>query len=320
MRRILVSPLIGVVLLALMAGWSLLSHPAAPQADAWAAACAVTAGGLLIGWALGQGDPAIPGLLALAVAVGALLVTLPESLSGAPTAPPFGYMNANGALLVGGAAGAVVAAGHRAVPWRLAAAVVAVVLAGVCLVEGAQTAAVACVAVAVWALLRDRGPAWPWAVLGAVSVAVPALLTVGWAAEVVPRPAVLVSALSEERFALWTEAWGLLGDEPLSGIGPGRFSLESPTAADPDLAWAHSALLQTGAELGWVGVGLLVLFVVWALVALGRDGVLLGVLLLPASVDYVLHFGGVLLVSSLVVGGALASPGSGKPWLTPPSP
>ena len=45
-----------------------------------------------------------------------------------------------------------------------------------------------------------------------------------------------------------------------------------------------------------------------------------GLLLLPASVDYVLHFGGVLLVSSLVVGGAMASSGSGNPWLTPPSP
>jgi len=319
-RRILVSPLIGVVLLALLGGWSLFSHPGAPEADAWAAACAVAAGGLLIGWALGQADPAMPGLLALAVAVGAVLVTLPESLSGLPTAPPFGYMNANGALLVGGAAGAVVATAERAAPWRLGAALVSVVLAGLCLVEGAQAATLACLGVAVWAVLRGRGPAWPWAVLGAVSVAVPALLTVGWAAEVVPRPAVVVDALSAERFALWTEAWGLLGDEPLSGVGPGRFSLESPTAADPDLAWAHSALLQTGAELGWVGVGLLVLFAVWALVVLGRDGVLLGALLLPASVDYVLHFGGVLLVSSLVVGGALALPGTGKPWLTPPSP
>ena len=114
------------------------------------------------------------------------------------------------------------------------------------------------------------------------------------------------------------------------GIGPGRFSLESPTAADPDLAWAHSALLQTGSELGWVGVGCFLLVVAWALVALGRDAVLLGALLLPASVDYVLHFGGVLLVSSLVLGAALSSgasgtvsgraSGTGKPWLTPPSP
>lgn len=320
MRRIVGSALPGVALLVLLGGWSLLSHPGAPQSDAWAAACAVAAGGLLVGWALGQAEPALPGLLALAVAVGAVLLTFPESLSGDPLAPPLGYMNANGALLLGGAAGAVVAVGHRPVAWRLSAAVVALLLSGVCLLEGAQTAAVACIAVAVWGLLRGRGPAWLWVVLGGVFVAVPVLLTVGWAADVVPRPGVLVSALSEERFALWSEAWGLLGDEPFSGIGPGRFSLESPTAADPDLAWAHSALLQTGAELGWVGVGLLALLVVWALVALGRDGVLLGALLLPASVDYVLHFGGVLLVSSLALGGALASPGRGKPWLTPPSP
>lgn len=320
MSGIVRSPLVGLVLLALFGGWSLLAHPDAPQADAWAAACAVTAGGLLIGWALGQPDPALPGLLALGIAVGAVLVTLPESLSGNPTAPPLGYMNANGALLLAGAAGAVVAAGGRALAWRLAAALVSLLLSLVCLVEGAQTGAIACLLVAVWALLRGHGPEEPWTLAGVALVAVPTLLPVAWAADRLPRPDVLVTALTDERFALWSESWELLGDEPVSGVGPGRFSLESPTAADPDLAWAHSALLQTGAELGWVGVGLLVGFVVWALVALGRDGVLLGLLLLPASVDYVLHFGGVLLVSSIVVGGAMASSGSGNPWLTPPSP
>jgi len=94
---------------------------------------------------------------------------------------------------------------------------------------------------------------------------------------------------------------------PTSGIGPGRFSEESPTGADPDLAWAHSYVLQTGAELGFVGLGLLALLVGWASFALGRRAVLLGILLLPASVDYVLHFGGVLLALSLVVGGALSA-------------
>ncbi len=319
MRRILVSPLVGVVALALFGGWALFAHPAAPESTSWAASCALVSGGLLVGAVLVRVDQRVPGLLALAVAVGALVVTAPESLSGEPKAPPLGYLNANGAMLVAGAAGAVLAAGTRATQWRLGASLAALLLGWVCLAEGAQTAAAACVLVAVWGLLRDRGPTWLWVVAGTVVVVVPPLLTLGWASGVVTPPAGVVSVLSEERVSLWTEAWGLLGEHPVRGVGPGRFSQESPTAADPDLAWAHSALLQTGAELGWVGIGCLLVVLAWALFALGRDAMLLGALLLPASVDYVLHFGGVLLVSSLVLGAAL-SPGSGKPWLTPPSP
>jgi O-antigen ligase len=325
-RRFLASPLVGVVALALFGGWAIFAHPAAPESTSWAASCALVAGGLLAGAVLVRVDPRAPGLLALAVAVGALVLTAPASLSGQPDAPPLGYLNANGAMLVAGAAGVVLAAGTRA-QWRPVASLAAMLLGWLCLAGGAQTAAAACVLVAAWGLLRDRGPTWLWAAGGTVVVVVPPLLTVGWASGVVTPPAALVSALSEERVSLWTEAWGLLGDHPVRGVGPGRFSLESPTAADPDLAWAHSALLQTGAELGWVGIGCLLASVVWALVALGRDAMLLGALLLPASVDYVLHFGGVLLVSSLVLGAALSpgtvpsrASGTGKPWLTPPSP
>ena len=330
MSRILRSPLLGVVPLALLGGWALFAHPSAPEATSWAVSCAVVAGGLLVGAGLGRADPALPGLLALGVALVALVLTAPESLSGLPEAPPLGYMNANGAMLMAGAAGGVLAARGRPDSWRIGASVVALLLAWVCLANGAQAAAVACVVVAAWGLLGDRGPTWLWVAGGGFLVAVPPLLTLGWASGAITPPGVVVSALSEERLALWSEAWDLLGDHPVLGIGPGRFSLESPTAADPDLAWAHSALLQTGAELGWVGVGCFLLVVAWALVALGRDAVLLGALLLPASVDYVLHFGGVLLVSSLVLGAALSSgasgtvsgraSGTGKPWLTPPSP
>ena len=136
----------------------------------------------------------------------------------------------------------------------------------VCLVEGAPDRGRRLRPVAVWALLRGHGPEEPWTVPASPSS--PFRRCSRWAGPPsrLPRPDVLVTALTDERFALWSESWELLGDEPLSGVGPGRFSLESPTAADPDLAWAHSALLQTGAELGWVGVGLLVVFVVWALV------------------------------------------------------
>lgn len=324
MRRVLTSPVAGLVPLTLFAAWALVSHPGAPESRAWAISCGVLGGGLLVGAVVGRVDPALAGLLALVIAVGSVLATAPASFSGLPTAPPLGYMNANGALVLAGAAGGVVATSRRPVSWQLGAAGVALVLTWVCLAGGAQAAAVACLCVAVWAVLRGRGPASFWVLAGVGSVVAPVGTTVLWASGVLGRPAALVAALSEERFSLWSEAWALLRAHPVSGVGPGRFSQQAPTAADPDLAWAHSAFLQTGAELGWVGIGLFALVCAWALVALGRDGVLLGLLLLPASIDYVLHFGGVLLVSSLVVGGAVASSsraaGTGKPWLTPPSP
>jgi hypothetical protein len=128
-----------------------------------------------------------------------------------------------------------------------------------------------------------------------------------------------VEALSDERFHLWQGAWSMMAQNPASGVGPGRFFAESPVA-DLDLAWAHSYWLQSGAELGVIGLAGLLLLLAWAVAALGRDSMLLGVLLLPATVDYVLHFGGVLAALSVVVGGALGSAGTGKPWLTPPSP
>lgn len=308
MRRFAGSPVLGALLLALFGAWCLFSRPEAPEATSWAAACLLVAGGLLAGAALGRVAPGMPGVLALAVAVGAVAVTAPASLSGDPAAPPLGYMNANGALLLGGAAGGVAAVRARSVPWTLGAAGCALVLGCACLVGGAQAAAVGCLGVAAWGLLRARGPSWVWWVTALALVVVPPLLTVGWASGALERPGWVVLALSRERVSLWTEAWDLLVSHPLAGVGPGRFSLESPTAADPDLAWAHSALLQTGAELGWVGVGMLLVVVAWALVAVGRDGVLVGLLLLPASVDYVLHFGGVLLLFALVLGGATAAP------------
>lgn len=321
MLRVWRSAALGVLLLALLGGWSFLARPDASESTSNAAAFALMAAGLAAGRIAGRLTPALPGLLVLAGAVAATAWSAPESLSGDPLAPPLGYMNANGALLLAGAAGAVVASGGRSTRARALAAVVALVLASVCSLNGAQAAAIGCAGLALWATLRGAGPTAGWVVVGVLSWGTPVSLTLAWAAGWLPPPRPLVSAFSMERFHLWREAWDLLAANPVRGVGPGGFSAESLTAADPDLAWAHSYVLQTGAELGLVGLGLLLLVLVWAAAALGRDGLLLGLLLLPASIDYVLHFGGVLLALSLVVGGALSSsPGTGKPWLTPPSP
>ena len=298
----------GLLLLGLAAAWALLSTPEAPQAGPAGAAYVLLAVGLVAGSLLGRHDPATPGLLVLAGALVVLMLAWPQPVSGEAMTAPLGYMNSNAALVLCAAAGAVVATSGRPMAWRGAAAGIALAAAVACATQDAQAAALAAVLLAGWSVTRHLGPTVLWAAVAAVLLLVPVLLTVAWAAGVLPRPRLLVSALSEERFDLWSEAWDLLLREPVTGIGPGRFSEESPTGADPDLAWAHSYVLQTGAELGLVGLGLLALLVGWASFALGRRAALLGILLLPASVDYVLHFGGVLLALSLVVGGALSAP------------
>lgn len=312
---------VGIVLLLLLAAWALFSTPDAPEAAATAAGYLVLAAGLVIGVTTAHTALAVPGLLVLVGSGAAFLLTLPASLSGDPVAPPLDYMNANGALALCGAGGAVLATSGRSLGERAFAAVVALVTAALCLAQGAQAAAAAAVLLAGWSLARHLGRTSVLVVAGLLLAVVPASLPVLWGAGVLPQPPALVSLLSEERFDLWGEAVDIIGQHPVRGIGPGEFSQVSRTAADPDLAWAHSALLQTGAELGLVGVGLTALALAWAAAALGRRTVLLGILLLPTSVDYVLHFGGVLLALSVVVGGSVVgSSGRGNPWLTPPSP
>lgn len=319
MTAVLRSTLTGVLILSLLAGWCLLSTPSAPEAVSGAAAFLVLAAGLLVGRVLARVHPVIPGLTVLIGAAVAFAYSWPESMSGEPLASPLGYMNANGALLLCGVAGGVVATAGRSTAWQLLASGGALVAAVVCAANGALAAAVAAGVLAVWSLVRHLGRSSAWLVAGAVLIGVPGLLPVAWGGGWLPWNRFVANALSEERFLLWRAGYRLMVENPVSGVGPGRFAEESPVA-DPDLAWAHSYWLQSGAELGVVGLAGLVLLLAWAVAALGRQSLLLGVLLLPASVDYVLQFGGVLLALSVVVGASLGSVAIGKPWFTPSAP
>ena len=319
MTAVLRSRATGVLILSLLAGWCLLSTPAAPEALAGAAAYLVLAAGLVVGMVMGRVHPAMPGLAVLIGSAAAFAFGVPESLSGEPLARPLGYLNANAALLLCGAAGGVVATAGRRTAWQLAASGGALVVAGVCAANGAVAAAVAAVVLAAWCPVRHLGRSSAWLVAAAALIGVAGLLPVAWGGGWLPWPRFAVDALSEERFQLWRAGYRLMVENPVSGVGPGGFSQESPVT-DPDLAWAHSYWLQSGAELGVVGLAGLVLLLVWAVAALGRQSLLLGVLLLPASVDYVLHFGGVLVALSVVVGGSVGSVATGKPWFTPSAP
>jgi probable O-glycosylation ligase (exosortase A-associated) len=82
-------------------------------------------------------------------------------------------------------------------------------------------------------------------------------------------------ASAESRLELWADCWQLMQENPLFGVGPDHF----PYYAEFYLGWgvpkeAHSLWFQTGAELGFVGVGLLIAFYltcIWRLWPLTRD-------------------------------------------------
>jgi O-antigen ligase len=60
---------------------------------------------------------------------------------------------------------------------------------------------------------------------------------------------------SNGRFELWSEAWRLFADNPVLGIGTGSFF-----AVDGVNSYPHNLLLEVGAELGIVGILLLLGF------------------------------------------------------------
>src|SRR5680860_719068 len=104
------NPAFGLLLGVALAGWALLVRPEAPGATTTAAAVLLALVGYALGATASRIHPALPGG-AVAVAVpAAVAVTLPASLSGAATAPPLGYGNADAALLLAATAGLLVGA------------------------------------------------------------------------------------------------------------------------------------------------------------------------------------------------------------------
>jgi O-antigen ligase len=70
---------------------------------------------------------------------------------------------------------------------------------------------------------------------------------------------------SNGRFELWSEAWRLFADNPLFGIGTGSFF-----AVDGLNRYPHNLLLEVGAELGIIGIALLLGFLASSWLALMR--------------------------------------------------
>lgn len=113
------------------------------------------------------------------------------------------------------------------------------------------------------------------------------------------------------RARAWSDAYGIMSDHPLAGVGPGGFADASRNALfESDLGWAHNEFLQVGAELGVVGLYLVLSLFAWAFMRLSSPlagsstVVALGVAALAAhaSADYILHFPVIPAVTLALVG------------------
>ena len=251
---------------------------------------------------------------------GAAVVFLPfEVFTEKAVTPVLGYANAKAAFFVVASAAAVMfamVAGRRVL--RVSALVAAVVFAVVPLVTHARAATVVVVvALPVAAVVAPRR------ISGRLVSALAAVTLVAAVAGTVVigamHPAEPARFLGERRVALWNEAFDLMIEHPVVGVGPGRFGSESPTArSDPDARPAHHSFLEHGAETGIPGFVLLLGLLLWGLLRLAGAGdpgrgvvatTALWALGVFACFDSLLHFPVLPITVAALVGSATALPG-----------
>ena len=129
-----------------------------------------------------------------------------------------------------------------------------------------------------------------------------------------PVSGIVDTVLTPRRVELWHGALQLLQEEPVSGVGPGRYAAASPAIepAGPDSPrWADNDFLEVGAETGLVGLALALGLFTWGFVRLHGErpdhaaavaGVALGTLGIYASLDHALHAWPVVLAAAAIVG------------------
>ena len=234
-----------------------------------------------------------------------------------PAKGPLGYANANAALAVQvmGLCGLVMV--RTTGRLRAASAVGAALALSTVAANGSRAGFAVAVPLLVVVIVMAWHPTQRrWSALAAATVG---LLTVTAAALAIselarrdPWPVWALRAFDTARQTLWHEALGLWTLHPLTGAGPGTFQQVSTLGSDPDTAAAHSAVLQIGAETGWVGValfaGIVVAGLAWACRGAPADAVIATAawtaLVVHSSADHLLDFAAVVLAAGLVLGWA----------------
>ncbi len=316
---------VGVALFVSAAAWMAVSGFEAGT-TAGASAAMILGAGLVVAIAVlaTRRHPTLIPIGVVGAAFGLLLFDVKGTVGAGPLKGLLGYANATAAFFAQAAVAALmlVAEGRTKI-LRIAGSLATVAFMSVVVLSRSWTAGLLLPLMVLLAFLvrRARGDRSAVAVAGASFVIV-FVLTVGLGA-VGPagldgRLATAVGAtISEDRVALWHDALSIVADEPVFGVGPGRFVAASPFASsDEDLRFAHHEFLQAGAESGLPGSSLAVAIFLWGFAALwlgppSRTAVLsavgLALLGMHASVDYVLHFPAVTLAGAAVLGGGLGA-------------
>jgi O-antigen ligase len=275
----------------------------------------------LLSWALSAVrhwlTPALIVVASLIVAsLSGTMVLSPEPLAG-----PLGYANANAALFVQAAAAALMLAVTAPGPVPRVLGATAFPAFGIVALASGSVAASAVLLLPLAGLAGGlcrrvaRLLTAAFAVLFllslAISIALAARFSRQGAEDSIDRS--VQSLLDRRRVALWNDALVLMAEDPLTGVGPGRFAESRMTAPrDPDARWAHEEFLQQGAETGVPG------FLFVTLVFLAGFGMLwdradtrtavaagsLAAIGIHASLDYVLHFPAVPVAAAALLGAA----------------
>jgi O-antigen ligase len=307
----------GAGLFAAVGAWTLVStavsggHPAGELALLAAAAGSLVAGNRLARvrrWIV----PALVLAAAGALAVGA------GAISRGPARGPFGYANATGGFYALAAfAGLMLVVSSESTAGKALALAGALGCAAVPFAVHAAAASGVAVVLPI-AALAGVTAGRPWAGIAAVGALAMLALAVTVTLGAIHEPGGsggVESALTGRRVELWHEALQLMGERPVTGVGPVRFAVMSTTArGDADARWAHNEFLQQGAETGMPGMVLLVLLFGWALWALAVAGgdafaafgaTAVAALGIGASVDYLLHFAALPVTAAALAGAAM---------------
>lgn len=296
----------GGALAVVLATWAMVSAIGKSDARpfAFVAGVLVGVGAFCAGRALMRWRAAAPCLaVALVALLGAIVGRGHVTEAGGL---PLRYANANAALFALGAlAIAAAVAGAITIASRPVVMVTALIFVGLT-VATRSVAGVLTLAVGALIALAGRWLAGP------LAVAVVVLIMGVTSAFAVATPHEGHDDVAV-RTQLWHEAVRLMHTEPVRGIGPGRFSVLNTVSRDADLRWAHNDYLQVGAELGAIGLVLVVLLLFWAALELLLAARLhqplapwaagaLAASAVHAGVDYVFHFAVVIALTALMVG------------------
>jgi O-antigen ligase len=279
---------------------------------------AASASALVIGALVSRARPWIVPAVVVGGAAMLVLISRAEILSSRPAQGPFGYANATGGFFLQATiAGAMLGLAGPSKGARWAGWIAAGGFAGIT-VAANSAAAVGLLVLPAAGLVsskmrRGKAAVAGMAALFAISLFGTMVLGVlaGAPSDRTPGSGIV----DQRRKTLWHQAVTLIGEHPLTGVGPEGFAQADPFARnDADARWAHHGFLQFGAETGVLGMGLVVLAFAWlfaafsgktdptALTVLGAAAV--AAFGIGSCLDYLMHFPAIPVTVAMLAGSA----------------